>query len=291
MKPKTLLVLAGGKSRRFGELKQLTPLGPQGETLIELSVQNALRNGFTEVVFLIRTEIAKDFKSKIGEKLEKKFGPCFKYVFQDEYPFPLSKREKPWGTGHAILSCEKVVKNNFAVIYADIYCGSDCLRTMSHFLNQISPQSFNYALCTFELKNTLSEHGAMNRGICFTDENGFIKEIKENFSVHSNQKGIVCNGFAKKLNPEAAVPEMLAFSPTIFPLLKREFQSFYQEIQKNPAIFPEKEFYITVALNKMIQNGEITVKMFPSADPWIGVTYAEDKKMVMEKIKKIFGKN
>lgn len=271
----TLIVLAAGMGSRFGGLKQMEPLGPNGETLLDYSVYDAYHAGFTKVVFVIRDFFAEEFKEKIGSRVESFIE--VEYVFQDvniEVPgIDIVERKKPWGTNHAVLVCKDVVHEPFAVINSDDYYGKDGFSKIAKFLREeVSPE--RYALIGYILKNTLSDSGTVNRGVCETDENQNLVSIEEVLKIKRQPDGKVIRHDKESELSENAIVSMnfWGFDSTYFKRLEEGFHEFVRQNKDKPTA----EYYIPVLIDEMISNGEITLRVIPSHDSWYGVTYVED---------------
>ena len=278
----SLVILAAGMGSRYGGLKQLDELGPYGETIIDYSIHDALNAGFKKIVFVIRRSFEKEFKEKVSNKFIDK-AEVF-HVFQEfDTPIPglnkvVPEREKPWGTGHAILVCESVVKEPFAVINADDYYGKDSFKKIYNFLtNEVS--ATNYGMVGYSLDKTLSENGYVSRGVCKTKD-GLLQEIKERTKIKRESDGIFYDdGESKHLLPENSVVSMnfWGFDHTIFPQLKQSFSRFLDEKISDA----KAEFFIPIIVDELINSNQIQLKVMTSDDQWYGVTYKEDKEMVM----------
>jgi NDP-sugar pyrophosphorylase family protein len=279
----SLVILAAGMGSRYGGLKQLDQLGPAGETIIDYSLHDALKAGFKKIVFVIRKSFEQEFKEKISNKILGKAEVC--HVFQefdteiDGLGREVPSREKPWGTGHAILVCESVVKEPFAVINADDYYGKDGFVQIYNFLTtQVSPK--HYGMVGYSLDKTLSENGYVSRGVCKT-ENGLLQEIKERTKIKREVEGIFYSDGEDKFQlPEDSVVSMnfWGFDHSIFPHLKQSFLRFLTEKDTDP----KAEFFIPIIVDELINSGQVELKVMTSSDQWYGVTYKEDKEMVME---------
>ncbi len=271
----TLIVLAAGMGSRFGGLKQMEPLGPNGETLLDYSVYDAYHAGFSKVVFVIRDFFADEFKEKIGSRVESFME--VEYVFQDvniEIPgIDIVERKKPWGTNHAVLVCKDAVHEPFAVINSDDYYGKDGFSKVAKFLQEeVSPE--RYAMIGYILKNTLSDSGTVNRGVCETDENQNLVSVEEVLKIKRQQDGkVIRQDKGSELSENAIVSmNFWGFDPTYFDRLEKGFHEFVRQNKDNPTA----EYYIPVLIDEMIDNGEITLSVIPSHDSWYGVTYIED---------------
>ncbi|GAA5222284.1 nucleotidyltransferase family protein [Membranihabitans marinus] len=285
----TLVVLAAGMGSRFGGLKQMEPLGPNGETLLDYSVYDAYNAGFRKVVFVIRDFFADDFKSQIGSKIEQFME--VEYVFQnvniEVEGANIVEREKPWGTNHAVLVCKDVVKEPFAVINSDDYYGKDGFTKAANFLkNDVAPDK--YCLIGYILKNTLSDSGTVNRGVCKTDENSNLVSIEEVLKIARNESGTVIRQDKGSELDENSVVSMnfWGFDPSYFDRLEAGFHEFVRQNQDNP----KAEYYIPVLIDEMIANKEIELNVISSHDSWYGVTYKEDADKVKTAFKELHEK-
>ena len=280
MKP-TLLILAAGMGSRYGGLKQVDGVGPGGEPIIEYSVYDAIRAGFGKVVFVIRKDIEEAFRETFGDKFEDKIK--VEYAFQAvntpiEGISELPEREKPWGTGHAVLVARHLIQEPFAVINADDYYGISGFEDMAHFLkNDCTPD--HYAMIGYQLDKTLSEAGQVNRGICEVDENGLLTDVVERHRIHRATEGIVYEEEGEKhpLSEKALVSmNFWGFHQQIFEEIHQQFVDFVKENRENP----KAEFYIPTVVNQLIKTGKIRLSVLPNKEQWYGVTYREDRAMV-----------
>lgn len=273
----TLVVMAAGMGSRFGGLKQIAPVGRHGEAILDFSVYDAVKAGFNKVVFVINRGIEKDFKETVGKRIEKQVQ--VEYVFQDIKDLPSGyicpeNREKPWGTGQAVLCCKDVVKEPFAVINADDYYGPSAFKQIYEYLKKASG---NYCMVGFRLKNTVTENGTVSRGIC-SIRCGFLKDITERTAINSSCAFTEDGENYTLLKPDTVVSmNIWGFTPDIFGYLEREFKNFL-----NKKINTLKaEFYLPGCVDTLIKNGEKKVKVLASEDKWYGVTYKEDKDTVV----------
>lgn len=280
----TLVVLAAGMGSRFGGLKQMEPLGPNGETLLDYSVFDAYNAGFRKVVFVIRDFFADEFKQQIGSKIEEFME--VEYVFQEVNiqveGANIVDREKPWGTNHAVLVCKDVVHEPFAVINSDDYYGKDGFVKAANFLkNKVSPEK--YCLIGYILKNTLSDSGTVNRGVCKTDAESNLVSIEEVLKIARDDSGAVIRQDKGTELPEDSVVSMnfWGFDPSYFDRLEQGFHDFVRANQDNP----KAEYYIPVLIDEMINNKEIELNVIASHDSWYGVTYKEDADRVKQAFK------
>lgn len=283
----SLLILAAGMGSRYGGLKQLEGIGPNGETIMDYSIYDAKRAGFGKVVFVIRKSLEQDFKEKIFSKYEGFID--IDYVFQelDNLPEGYSVpdgREKPWGTAHAVMVAEEKIKEPFAVINADDFYGADSFTVMASFLQALdSENNYTYCLLAYKLKNTLSEHGSVSRGICELDKNKFLEKVVEHTKIYRKNGKILSdfNGETVELREDAPTSmNLMGFTPSAFEYLKQYFKIFFDENYTNL----KAEFYLPVFLTKVIKSGQGKVKVLPSNERWFGVTYQDDKPIVVKSI-------
>ncbi|KAB2644884.1 MAG: NTP transferase domain-containing protein [Verrucomicrobia bacterium] len=285
----TLVILAAGMGSRYGKLKQLDPVGPDGEALLDYSIHDAVQAGFGEIVFVIRKEIAHLFEDHIASRYAKQYpGITIRFAFQElkdlPKPFSLSRmRSKPWGTGHALLAVRHLVTSAFVVINADDYYGPSGYLLLKDFLLQLSLSISNgeqdqnrYAMVAYLLKNTLSEHGKVSRGVCRATQDYFMIDITEQTSIHKTAEGIVSDnkeGSSIMLTGEEWVSlNFWGFTPAIFSFLEKEFTDFLTFHLDDP----KAEFYLPSVVNKMIHEKSASVKLLPSQDPWFGLTHPSD---------------
>lgn len=261
-----LVILAAGMGSRFGGLKQVQPVGPAGELIIEYSAYDALRAGFGRLVLVIRKDIEADFRDAIGKRLESRMDVS--YAFQETG----AGRTKPWGTGHAVLAAKEQVSRPFAVINADDFYGAAAYRTLAaHFA-----ASADYAMVGYPLKQTLSEFGTVSRGLCATDAAGRLKSITELTKIEKTTGGARYTdsaGVAQALTGDEIVSlNFWGFTPGIFPQLEKLFADF----KAKHAGDPKAEFYLPTALSTLNERGEARVALLQSSDDWFGITYRED---------------
>jgi dTDP-glucose pyrophosphorylase len=284
MKP-SLLVLAAGMGTRYGGLKQMDPFGPHGETIIDYSIYDAVRAGFGKVVFVIRPDFADLFKTELGSRFEKKIK--VDYAFQELnktpswFQLPVG-REKPWGTGHAVLMAEALIHEPFAMINADDFYGQKGFEVMARYLeaSQDGPLA-DYSMVGYNLKSTLSDNGTVSRGICQLTENGMLSEVIETTKIEKLKIGARDQVSGKELSGNEIVSmNFFGFTPSIFGYLKARFDAFL----KNEGQALKGEFYIPQAVDALIKEGRAGVKVLRSSDSWFGVTYREDKAGVQENI-------
>ena len=288
-KKPVLVVMAAGMGSRYGGLKQMDPMDEEGHIIMDFSIFDAKRAGFEKVVFIVKDAIIDLFKEKIGSRIEKYME--VEYVCQEFRTLPEGctvpeGREKPFGTGHAILCCKDIIDGPFAVINADDFYGADAYRVLYEYLTHM--EHGHYAMVGFQVMNTLTDNGYVSRGICARDENGKLVNITER--THIEKKG---NGAAFTEDDGAtwtaldqddlASMNFWGFDETLFPVLEKGIVEFFEtKVKENPL---KSEYLIPNIVGEMLQKGETTVEVLSSSDKWFGVTYKEDKPMVMESIR------
>jgi len=280
----TLSVLAAGMGSRYGGLKQIDPVGPRGETILDYSVYDALRAGFERVVFVIRRDIEKDFRDIVGSRFEHRID--VDYVFQelnnvpDGFTAPDS-RNKPWGTAHAVLAGKETIDAPFAVINADDFYGVESYRILANFLrDSLDDGKAHYAMVGFKLRNTLSEHGHVSRGICECDERLFLRGLTERTHIEKRGDGAGFTDASGNEHPlsgdEWVSMNMWGFTPSIFHHLEAQFAEFLSHRGGDD----KSEFYITSVIDQLMARGQADVRILPSHGSWFGITYREDKSFV-----------
>ena len=278
----TLLILAAGMGSRFGGLKQMEPMGPNDEFIIDYSVYDAKMAGFDKIVFVIKKEMFDDFKNTIGKRIEGHID--VQYVFQDMEDIPVDirvDRIKPWGTGHAILAAREVINENFAIINADDFYGRDAFIRAHDYLLKIEDN--NYGLIGYRAVNTLTSNGSVKRGILEIENNKLAGIIES--SIIRNEDNILCESlvtgekFSVELNRLVSM-NMMLFTPKIFDYLKADFVNFLNNM-KDPI---KDEFLIPEVVSSHIKSGDISVTVLETTSVWYGVTYKEDKDFVKNAI-------
>ena len=280
----TLVIMAAGMGSRFGGLKQAEPVGKNGEAIVDYSVYDAMAAGFNKVVFVIKHAIEKDFKELVGNRISKKIK--VEYAFQETDDLPLGytcpeTRQKPWGTGQAILACRDIVKEPFAVINADDYYGKTAFKVMYEELKKQAEGE--YCMVGFNLINTLTDNGTVSRGVC-EEKDGYLVDVNEVTKLQDckayDDEGNVIGVYA----PETLVSmNMWGLTPDIFDYLYEDFKKFLDENINEP----KKEFFIPMEIDSLIKKGEKKVRVLSSPDRWYGVTYREDKQSVVDAIAKM----
>lgn len=287
MKKNTLVIMAAGLGSRFGGIKQLEPVGPSGEIIMDYSIYDAIEAGFQKVMFIIRKDLEADFKEVIGERISKHIE--VEYVFQDIDNLPEGYvkpegRTKPWGTGQAVLSCLGHLEDPFVVINADDYYGKEAFVKVNEFLNQTvsSDKQYNFCMVGFELGNTLSDNGSVTRGVCEVNEAGKLADIIETSGIEKKGEIIVSDlddTSPIKLKMKTPVSmNMWGFTPDFLPELETSFVEFLDGIKGNEL---KSEYLLPSMVDKLIKEGKAEVTVLTSADKWFGVTYQEDKEVVV----------
>lgn len=276
-----LVVLAAGMGSRYGGLKQLDPVGPHGEIILDYSVRDAIAAGFGKVVFVIRREMAELFRDTIGARYEGTVEVA--YAFQELDALPGGRvsppgRSKPWGTGQAVLAASSLVRGPFAVINADDYYGPSGFQALSAFLS--GKTTGHYAMVGYRLDRTLSENGSVSRGICAVDGEGRLLEITERTAIARDADGVIVaegNPPVRLTGDEPVSMNFWGFTPDLFESLGVLFEEFLEERGDDL----KAEFYLPAAVGEMITRGEATVTVLTSQDSWFGLTYPEDKPAVV----------
>lgn len=300
MKDATLVIMAAGIGSRFGKgIKQLEPVGPNGEIIMDYSIYDALEAGFNKVVFVIRKEIEKDFKDVIGNRIEKNVNVAYAYQelsdipkqFQDK----LKNRKKPWGTGQAILCCKEVVKEPFLVINADDYYGKEAYHIAYEYLTNMERESCESAdsapmdacMVGFVLKNTLSSNGTVTRGVCQVDEYGMLTDIEETYEIEEDKgKALaVRDGNRVRISLETPVSmNMWGLPVSFFDILEDGFCKFLEKLKADDV---KKEYLLPQIIGEQLKKRKIRVKVLASKDKWFGITYKEDREKVVRQLRSL----
>jgi len=288
MKP-TLLVLAAGMSSRYGGgLKQIDPIGPTGEIIIDYSIYDAIEAGFGKVVFVIRHSIDQAFKEAIGNKYK---GIEVAYAYQEMDMIPtgmerdITYRLKPWGTAHAVWCARNVINEPFAIINADDFYGYSAFKQVADFLVE-NKEEDTYSIAGYQMKYTMSEEGSVNRGVCETDKDGNLVGIVERTDIFTTATEIYSESSGSKIvftGEEPVSMNFMGFTPTIFAQMETYFRSFLVEIGNDP----KKEFFIPLLLNHLVKTGASKIKVLDVKEEWIGITYAADKDKAAASIKNL----
>ena len=292
MKP-TLFVLAAGMGSRYGGLKQLDGLGPNGETIMDYSIYDAIQAGFGKVVFVIRRVFEQDFREKIVSKYENRIP--VELVFQDLDKLPAGfsvpeGREKPWGTNHAVLMGKGVINEPFAVINADDYYGQESFKILADYLRSIEGTKGQYAMIGYRVANTLSESGSVARGVCETNEHGFLTKITERTKILREEDGVIRFFEGEDKTPLAdntpVSMNMWAFTLDYFEHSEKFFVNFLREHGNEL----KSEFYIPSMVDYLIHSGDATCRVLDTPSKWFGVTYATDRPQVVAKFAQLVQK-
>ena len=268
---------------RYGGLKQVEPIGPSGEVVLDYSVYDAIRSGFTDVVFVIRRDMESLFRERIGRRYESRIN--VRYAFQEANVLPAcfaapSGREKPWGTGHALWSAASEIHQPFAVINADDFYGADSFRLLGRFLSDEQPPARG-CMVGFELANTLSEHGTVSRGICAVQANGTLTDVVECTAIERQPDGIVCrtppDTVRRFTGTEIVSMNCWGFTPAFLPLLEEQLTAFLSQRGNDL----KAEFYLPAAVATLIKSGRLDVQVLSTTASWFGVTYRQDHPQVV----------
>ena len=297
MNKATLVIMAAGIGSRFGGgIKQLEPVGPNGEIIMDYSIADAMDAGFDKVVFVIRKDLEKDFKEVIGNRIEEKVQ--VEYAFQElddlpeQYREVFRERKKPWGTGQAILCCRDVIHEPFLVINADDYYGKEAYREAYKELTSDKEDSdvMNISMVGFILKNTLSENGGVTRGVCKVDEKRMLREIVETHNIIKTDKGAAVKLDKKEEEIDIESPvsmNMWGLQPGFFEILEKGFSEFLSQLNEEDL---KSEYLLPTIIGALLKQGKVQVKVLESKDKWFGVTYKEDKEGVVAAIRDLIDK-
>ncbi|WP_179415268.1 nucleotidyltransferase family protein [Mucilaginibacter sp. E4BP6] len=283
MKP-TLLILAAGMASRYGSMKQVDGFGPNGETIIDYSIYDAIKAGFGKVSFIIREEFAEPFKAIFEPKLAGRIETDYVYQSYDLKPFGIDKeieRAKPWGTAHAVLAARNQINEPFCVINADDFYGYDSFEKMAKFLTT-EVANDKYSLIGYQIDKTLSDYGSVSRGVCKVDDNGNMIEVNERTQVYFKDGGKVVyeeGGVETELSTDTRVSmNFWGFTPAVFKQSEQMFRDFVAANEDKP----KSEFFIPLVADQLIKSGIASFKVIPTASKWFGVTYKEDKPIVQK---------
>lgn len=289
-----LVIMAAGLGSRFGGgIKQLEPVGPNGEIIMDYSIHDAIEAGFNKVIFIIRKDIEDDFREIIGNRIEAvcaRKNVKVQYAFQsiDDIPEGFSVpegRTKPWGTGQAVLSCKGLIEEPFAVLNADDYYGKEAFVRIHDYLAGYTPEVPNaFCMAGFILKNTLSENGGVTRGVCMVDENCQLTDVQETSNIVRTADGAEAEG--RPIDPNAYVSmNMWGLTPEFVVMLENGFEEFFREAARiNPM---KAEYLLPIFIGQQLRRGNVSVKVLETNDKWFGVTYREDKPFVVASFQKL----
>ena len=281
----SLVIMAAGIGSRFGKgIKQLEPLGPSGELIMDYSIHDAVEAGFNKVVFIIRREMEGYFREVIGDRISGRIEVEYAFQELDNLPagFEKGERTKPWGTGQAVLACKDIVNEPFIVINADDYYGKEAFKKIHTFLTtpQEKKARFNFCMAGFKLKNTLSDNGGVTRGLCATDENGDLCRVDETKNIEKvdGKPAVVTDGIPAFIDEETLCSmNMWGITPDFFEYLESGFVEFLSGREKDDV---KTEYLLPIIVDGMLKKGEVSVKVLDTDDKWFGVTYQEDKDSV-----------
>ena len=286
---KTLVIMAAGMGSRYGGLKQIDPVGPNGEIIIDYSIYDAISAGFNKVVFIIRKENLEIFKEVVGNKVSSKIN--VKYVFQETSILPEGsatdvERAKPWGTGHAVMCCKGVVNEPFAVINADDFYGREAFELVSNWMDTLdaNKKPYEFSMVGYVLKNTLTENGTVSRGICETDENSRLVSVTERTKIMRNGENVQFseNDVWYDVDENSIVSmNFWAFTPDFINEAEKGFANFLKSGDKD---LTKAEYYLPTAVSELIEDEKCFVNVLTTNEKWIGVTYKEDKDAVKAQI-------
>ena len=293
MNTPVLVILAAGMGSRYGGLKQIDPVDEQGNKIIDFSLYDALRAGFKKAVFVIKKENLEDFKSCIGDRVRDRIE--VEYVFQDTSMLPdgfavPETRVKPWGTAHAALCAGEAVNSPFAVINSDDFYGREAFAKIYDFLSNTSDDDkYRYAMVGFALKNTLTENGSVSRGICTVNEAGELTDIVERTKIIKTPEGAAYTENGRDYIPisgdSIVSMNFWGYSESFLKEAQRQFREFLEnEVPKNPL---KAEFYLPSVVDRLLKEDRAGVRVLKSEDKWFGVTYREDKPLVVESVKRL----
>lgn len=294
----TLVIMAAGIGSRFGGgIKQLAPVGLNGEIIMDYSIHDAVEAGFNKIVFIIRKDIEEAFKEAIGDRIVKTLKELdveVAYAYQELGNLPdgvelPAGRTKPWGTGQAVLACKDVLHEPFAVINADEYYGKEAFSKLHNFLVDYTPDKANeFCMAGFVLKNTLSENGAVTRGVCELNEEGYLTAVHETSNIVKTAEGaaIENEGTLSSIDAESYVSmNMWGLTPEFMQTLEDGFKEFFANMGDKDIL--KAEYLLPIYIDELLQEGKVSVKVLDTNDKWFGVTYKEDKEYVVESFAKL----
>lgn len=285
-----LVVMAAGMGSRYGGLKQIDPVGPNGQIIMHYSIYDAWKAGFRRVVFIIKEELLDAFRERIGNAAEKLMQVDYVFQSPDKLPEGCTMpegRTKPLGTGHAIYCVRGVVNEPFAVINADDFYGAQAFQCLYDYLKDAQDDDkYRYCMVGYRVENTLTENGTVSRGICEADENGYLADIVERTAISRDANGVISDPEAGEIAEGTLVSmNMWGFTPSFLDELETGLRTFMtDELPKNPA---KGEYYLPFAVDHLIQNGQATAKVLQTSAQWYGVTYKEDKPVVVDALRRM----
>lgn len=285
-----LVVMAAGMGSRYGGLKQIDPVGPNGQIIMHYSIYDAWKAGFRRVVFIIKEDLLDAFRERIGNAAEKLMQVDYVFQSPDKLPEGCTMpegRTKPLGTGHAIYCVRGVVNEPFAVINADDFYGAQAFQCLYDYLKDAQDDDkYRYCMVGYRVENTLTENGTVSRGICEADENGYLADIVERTAISRDANGVISDPEAGEITEGTLVSmNMWGFTPSFLDELETGLRTFMtDELPKNPA---KGEYYLPFAVDHLIQNGQATAKVLQTSAQWYGVTYKEDKPVVVDALRRM----
>ena len=292
----SLVIMAAGLGSRFGQgIKQLEPVGLNNEIIMDYSIHDAIKAGFNKIVFIIRKDIEEEFNKSIGNRIKNicdRLGVEVCYAFQSLEDLPEGiilpdERKKPWGTGQAILACKNLVNEPFAVINADDYYGKEAFEKIYNFLKDYNTsESYKFCMSGFMLKNTLSDNGGVTRGVCKVDSDNFLKEIVETKNIIKKDNKAFTDNKEIDYNSNVSM-NMWGFNPEFIELLEDGFKKFFENIEGEELT---KEYLLPIHIGELLEKNKISVKVLKTNDRWFGITYKEDKDLVVNSFTKLIEK-
>lgn len=292
----SLVIMAAGLGSRFGQgIKQLEPVGLNNEIIMDYSIHDAIKAGFNKIIFIIRKDLEGEFNKVIGNRIKNicsRLGVEFCYAFQSLEDLPkgivlLEGRKKPWGTGQAILACKNLINEPFAVINADDYYGKEAFENIYNFLKEYNTSKpYEYCMSGFILKNTLSDNGGVTRGVCKVDSDNFLKEIVETKNIIKKDDKAFVDDKEIDYNSNVSM-NMWGFTPGFIELLEEGFKKFFENIEGEELT---KEYLLPIYIGELLEKNKISVKVLKTNDRWFGITYKEDKDLVVNSFKKLIEK-
>ena len=292
----TLVIMAAGLGSRFGQgIKQLEPVGLNNEIIMDYSIYDAIKAGFNKIIFIIRKDLEEEFDKVIGNRTKNicnRLGVEVCYAFQSLEDLPKgivlpSGRKKPWGTGQAVLACKDLIKEPFAVINADDYYGKEAFKNIYSFLSNCdTTKPYEFCMSGFVLKNTLSDNGGVTRGICKFNEDNYLEEIVETKNIIKKDNKAFVNDKEIDYNSNVSM-NMWGFTPEFIELLEEGFEKFFENIEGEELT---KEYLLPIYIGELLKEKKISVKVLETNDKWFGITYKEDKDLVVNSFKELIEK-
>ena len=292
----SLVIMAAGLGSRFGQgIKQLEPVGLNNEIIMDYSIHDAIKAGFNKIIFIIRKDIEEEFNKAIGNRIKNicdrlDVEVCYAFQSLEDLPEGIilpDERKKPWGTGQAILACKNLVNEPFAVINADDYYGKEAFEKIYNFLKDYNTsESYKFCMSGFMLKNTLSDNGGVTRGVCKVDSDNFLKEIVETKNIIKKDDKAFVDDKEMDYNSNVSM-NMWGFTPEFMELLEEGFKRFFENIEEEELT---KEYLLPIYIGELLEKNRITVKVLKTNDRWFGITYKEDKDLVVNSFKNLIEK-